>query len=43
MTISQQLTAIVGNRMIENEPMLKHTNFRIGGPAKWFVEIKSTK
>ncbi|HAU65749.1 MAG: UDP-N-acetylenolpyruvoylglucosamine reductase [Candidatus Uhrbacteria bacterium GW2011_GWF2_39_13] len=41
MTLSQQLTMIVGNRMFENEPMFKHTNFRIGGPAKWFVEIKS--
>ena len=41
MTFSEQLTVIVGNRMIENEPMSKHTNFRIGGPAKWFVEIKS--
>ncbi|MBI2473509.1 UDP-N-acetylmuramate dehydrogenase [Candidatus Uhrbacteria bacterium] len=41
MTISQQLTNIVGNRMTENEPMSKHTNFRIGGPAKWFVEVRS--
>lgn len=25
----------------ENEPLSKHTNFRIGGPARWFVEAKS--
>lgn len=25
----------------ENELMSKHTNFRIGGPARWFVEVKS--
>ncbi len=27
--------------MLENEPMSKHTNFRIGGPATWFVEVKT--
>ncbi len=25
----------------ENEPLSKHTNFRIGGPARWFVEARS--
>ena len=43
MTITEQLQAIVGNRVKEDEPMSKHTNFRIGGPAKWFVEIKSVE
>lgn len=43
MTISEQLQLIVGSRMLENEPMTKHTNFRIGGPAKWFVEVRSVE
>lgn len=25
----------------ENEPLSKHTNFRIGGPARWFGEARS--
>ncbi len=25
----------------ENEPMSRHTNFRIGGSARWFVEVKN--
>jgi len=25
----------------ENEPLSKHTNFRIGGNARWFVEVRS--
>lgn len=41
MNITEQLIQIVGSRVIENEPMSKHTNFRIGGPAKWFVEVRS--
>lgn len=41
MTITPQLQSIVGSRLLENEPMSKHTNFRIGGSAKWFVEIRS--
>lgn len=27
----------------ENEPMNKHTSFRVGGPARWFVEAKSAE
>ena len=41
MTITEQLETIVGPRFKENEPMSKHTNFRIGGPAKWFVEVRT--
>lgn len=41
MTTTEQLIQIVGSRVNENEPMSKHTNFRIGGPAKWFVEVRS--
>lgn len=40
--ITDRLKKIVGVRLKENEPMSRHTNFRIGGPAKWFVEVKST-
>lgn len=36
-----ELKQIVGDRLKENEPMSRHTNFRIGGPAKWFVEVRS--
>ena len=43
MTITQKLQAIVGTKCLENEPMSKHTNFRIGGPAKWFVEVRSVE
>lgn len=25
----------------ENEPLSKHTNFRIGGPARWFIEARN--
>lgn len=41
MIITDQLQSIVGTRLLENELMSKHTNFRIGGPAKWFVEVRS--
>lgn len=41
MTVSEQLRDIADGRFVENEPMSKHTNFRIGGPAKWFVEVRS--
>lgn len=40
-TVTEQLKEIVGNNLKEQEPMARHTNFRIGGPAKYFVEVKS--
>lgn len=43
MDITEQLVAIFGDRLKENEPMSKHTNFRIGGPARWFAEVKSAE
>ena len=43
MSISEQLQIIIGARLLEQEPMSKHTNFRIGGPAKWFVEVRSVE
>src|SRR5205085_2414156 len=27
----------------ENEPLAKHVNMKIGGPAKFFVEVKSVQ
>ncbi len=30
-----------GAALKENEPLAKHLNFRIGGPARWFVEAKT--
>jgi UDP-N-acetylmuramate dehydrogenase len=41
MDLQQQLQSIVGNRLLLNEPMAKHTNFRIGGPADRFVVVQS--
>ncbi|MEK7451980.1 MAG: UDP-N-acetylmuramate dehydrogenase [Patescibacteria group bacterium] len=43
MKITEELKFIFGNRLKENEPMSHHTNFRIGGPAKFFVEAKSVE
>lgn len=41
MNITEQLSEVVGPRLKENEPMSKHVNFRIGGPARWMVEIRT--
>jgi UDP-N-acetylmuramate dehydrogenase len=30
-----------GDRLKENEPLAKHLNYRIGGAAKWFIEVKT--
>jgi UDP-N-acetylmuramate dehydrogenase len=29
------------DRLKEHEPLSKHGNFRIGGPARWFVDVRS--
>jgi len=39
--IVNELKNIFQDRLKENELLSKHTNFRIGGPAKWLVEVKS--
>ena len=39
-SITQSFEEILHDRLKENEPMSKHTNFRIGGSVRWFVEIK---
>ncbi len=41
--ITDQLKNIFGARLKEGEPLAKHLNFRIGGPAKWFAEVKSVE
>jgi len=41
MSLTEQLQEIFGSRFKEQEPMAKHTNFRIGGPATWFVEVRT--
>ncbi len=43
MTITEQLVEILGARLKEDEPMARHTNFRLGGPAKWFAEVRSVE
>lgn len=40
--ISRRFCEIVGeNKVLEQEPMARHTTFRIGGPADYFVELES--
>ncbi len=36
----KQLTEILGEaHVFPEEPMQKHTTFRVGGPAEWFVQV----
>lgn len=40
--ISRRFCEIIGeNKVLEQEPMARHTTFRIGGPADYFVELGS--
>lgn len=41
MTLDEQLKVIFGDRLKLGESMAKHTNFRIGGPAKYYAEVKT--
>ena len=41
--MTESLRKILGSRVLENEPLSKHTNFRIGGPAKWLVEVRTVE
>jgi len=41
--ITPQLQTLFSDRLKQNEPLSKHTNFRLGGPARWFVEAKSAE
>lgn len=38
---TQPLRDVFGDRLKRNEPMAGHIHFRIGGPARWFVEAKT--
>jgi UDP-N-acetylmuramate dehydrogenase len=35
------MPAAIGLQIRENEPMSRHTNFRIGGPARYYVEART--
>ena len=41
--ITQQLEKVFDERLKTDELMSKYSNFRIGGPAKWFVEVRSVE
>ncbi len=36
-----ELRALFGGRLRQNEPLARHTSFRIGGPADYWVEVES--
>jgi len=42
-TLADKLKQRFATQYKENEPLAKHVNFRIGGPAKYFVEARSTQ
>lgn len=39
--MTAQLSSIFGSWLKEHEPISKHTNFRIGGPARWLAEVRT--
>lgn len=39
--ITEKLKELFKERLLENESLAKHVNFRIGGPAKYFAEVKT--
>lgn len=41
--ITEELRNIFGDRLLENEPLSKHTSFRVGGPARWFCDVNSVE
>ena len=41
MDIKNQLQNLFGSRLKLDEPFAKHTNFRLGGPAKYWAEVRS--
>jgi len=43
MDILKRLQGIVGNRVRVDEPLSKRTSLRIGGPSKYFVELRNIK
>jgi len=41
MTTSTALQALADLRIRDHEPMARHTNFRIGGPSRYYVEART--
>ncbi|MCX8073163.1 MAG: UDP-N-acetylmuramate dehydrogenase [Candidatus Binatia bacterium] len=41
--LEDELRALFGRRVRRNEPLAKHTSFRIGGPADYWVEIQEPR
>jgi len=41
MSLLDELRRLVGNRVKVDEPLSKHTSFKIGGPASYFLELES--
>ncbi|MBT4722511.1 UDP-N-acetylmuramate dehydrogenase [Candidatus Falkowbacteria bacterium] len=39
--MKDKLRTLIGLEVKENEPLKNHTTFKIGGPAKFFVEVQS--
>lgn len=39
---ADRIKELFGDRLKENEPLAKHVNIRIGGPADFYVEAKSS-
>lgn len=40
---NELITKIDSDRVLLNEPMSKHTTFKIGGPADIFVKVESRR
>lgn len=38
--VYEDLMSMEVGKVIENEPMYKHTTYKVGGPAKIFVKAK---
>ncbi len=43
MTLADKFRERFGVQFKEGEPLARHLNMRIGGPAKWFVEARNTQ
>lgn len=39
--IDAELEGKFGDRLKRGEPLAKHVNYRLGGPAEWFIEVKT--
>ncbi|MTI81405.1 MAG: UDP-N-acetylmuramate dehydrogenase [Firmicutes bacterium] len=41
--VEERLLCCLNDRLLVNEPMARHTSWRIGGPAEYFVEPQNTE